>query len=569
MRSVPFTRTRLGVCTALALSAGMLLAVPASAGQPGPHPAVEKPAVRSTPPPLIRPLSGAARQSAQATAGVGASPQLSDFDGDGGGDLIYRDADGKVYTATTSGQGGRFGSFTEPPKDIIPIGNQDGNASGPEVLTLSRQGALTLYADATPTTASYAWRGNGWNIYNKIVAPGDVNDDGRADLVARDLDGNLYLYYATGNRTAPFSARVGLGPGWNTYDQLLGIGDNNGDGWADLLGRDTAGTLWFYAGTGDKAKPFAARRSLGGGWGVYNQILPVGDDDGDGNGELIARDLKGTLWYYTGKGDGTLAGRQQLSSTGGWTGVPQFGGAGNNPVTGTKDGVLARTTAGTMYWYRASTGGGLTARSQVGTAGGWAGAAFTHLSTMDQDASSDIAEIYRGRLLIDGVDVGGGWGVYNTIVGPGDLSGDGRGDLLARDASGILYLYPGNGTGTALGARVRVGSGWGAYDRIVGAGDHTGDGRTDVVARTPGGDLYLYAGTGVAGNPFKGRLKIGTGWNAYSKLVAPGDLNADGKGDLLGITPGGDLYRYLNTSPGRFAERVRVGNGYGVYNSMS
>ncbi|MEU0402257.1 hypothetical protein ABZ318_18855, partial [Streptomyces sp. NPDC006197] len=34
------------------------------------------------------------------------------------------------------------------------------------------------------------------------------------------------------------------------------------------------------------------------------------------------------------------------------------------------------------------------------------------------------------------------------------------------------------------------------------------------------------------------------------KAGAPGDLNADGKGDLLGVTSGGDLYRYLNTSPG-------------------
>ncbi|GGV02814.1 hypothetical protein GCM10010275_47420 [Streptomyces litmocidini] len=569
MRSVHFSRARLGACTALVLSAGMLLATPASAGQPGPRPAAEKPATGFTVPPLNRPLSGAARQDADATSGVGASPQLSDFDGDGGGDLIFRGADGKVYTSTTSGQGGEFTSVTEPPKDIVPIGNQDGNASGPEVLTLSAQGALRMYADATPTGGSYAWQGNGWNIYNKVVAPGDVNDDGRADLVARDLDGNLWLYYATGVRTAPFSARVKIGTGWNTYDQLLGIGDDNGDGWADLIARDTAGVLWFYAGTGDKAKPFATRRSIGTGWGVYNQVLPVGDDDGDGNGELIARDLKGTLWYYTGRGDGTLAARQQISDPGDWAGVPQFGGAGNNPVTGAKDGVFARDTSGTMYWYRSSNTGGLSARSQSGTTGGWSGANFTHLSTMDQDASSDLAEIYQGRLYIDGKDIGGGWGVYNTIVGPGDLSGDGKGDLLARDGSGYLYLYKGNGSGTALASRIKVGTGWGIYNKIIGAGDYTGDGRTDIVARTSGGDLYLYAGTGDPVTPFKARQNIGTGWNTYSKIVAPGDLDADGKGDLLGVTSGGDLYRYLNTSPGRFTARVSIGHGYGVYNSMS
>ncbi|MFJ3768287.1 FG-GAP repeat domain-containing protein [Streptomyces sp. NPDC090082] len=561
------TRARLGACTALALAAGMLLASPASAGAPAPHPVAEKPSVRSAPPSPARPGSGTLRLGAAAAAGVGASPQLSDFDGDGAADLIYRVWDGTVRTASTSTASAQFGSFAEPPKDVVPIGNQDGNASGPEVLTLSARGTLSMYADATPSGGSLVWQGNGWNVYSKIVAPGDVNDDGRADLVARDREGVLWLYYATGQRTAPFSARVRLGGGWNVYDQLLGIGDDNGDGWADLIARDPGGTLWFYAGTGDKAQPFAARRAIGTGWGIYNQIFPVGDDNGDGNGELIARDLNGTLWYYTGRGDGTLAPRQQLGDPGDWNWVPQFGGAGNIPVGGEKEGMFARDTRGTMFWYGATTSGLLSARGQFGGSAAWLGANFAHLSSMDADASSDIAEIYQGRLYIDGALIGGGWDIYDTIVGPGDLSGDGRGDLLARDRSGVLYLYQGNGSGTAVAGRVKVGSGWGAYDRLVGAGDHTGDGRTDLVARTPNGDLYLYAGTGVTSAPFKTRVRIGTGWNTYTKIIAPGDLNADGKADLLGIASNGDLYRYLNTSPGAFTSRVRIGTGYGIYNA--
>ncbi|MFF8379804.1 FG-GAP repeat domain-containing protein [Streptomyces sp. NPDC015661] len=560
---------RLAACTALVLSAGMLLAGPASAGTPSPVPVAEKPAADFTPPSLTRPASGAVRAGTAEASAVGASPLLSDFDGDGGGDLIYRTWSGDLYTATTSGEGGLFnGEASEPVKDVIPIGNQDTDPSGPEVLTLSQQGQLRLYTDATPYNASYAWTGNGWGIYNKVVAPGDVNDDGRADLVARDKDGVLWLYYATGNRTAPFATRVKIGAGWNIYDQLFGIGDNNGDGWADLLGRDTAGNLWLYAGTGDKANPFAARKQIGVGWGIYNAIFPVGDDNGDGNGELLARDMNGTFWYYTGKGDGTLAPREQSSDVGGWAGIPQFGGSGGLPFLG-KEGVLARDNAGTMWWYGARTTGLLASRVQLGDPGEWAGLNFTHLSSMNADGSSDIAVVYQGRLWIEGNDLGSGWGVFNALVGPGDLTGDGKGDLLARDTSGYLYLYQGNGTGTAVGSRVRIGSGWGAYNKLVGAGDYTGDGRADLIARTSGGDLYLYAGTGVAATPFKARVKIGYGWNTYSKVVAPGDLNADGKADLIGITSGGDVYRYLNTTPGKFAPRAKIGYGYGIYNSMS
>ncbi|MGW2305546.1 FG-GAP-like repeat-containing protein [Streptomyces sp. NPDC001809] len=523
---------------------------------------------------MARPSATASSSTADAgaTAATGSRvpDPLSDFDGDGVSDLIYRGWNGNVYTATAQGGGGVFNEGSLPlPKDIVPIGNQDAVGGGPEVLVLSEQGALTMYADATPTSASYAWQGKGWQIYNKLFSPGDVNDDNRADVLARDTTGTLYLYYGTGKRSAPLSARVRVGTGWNAYDQLIGVGDNNGDGWADLYARDTAGTLWFYPGTGDKARPFGARRSIGGGWNIYNTVVPVGDDNGDGNGELLARDTSGTFWYYTGKGNGTLATRVQGSSAGGWEGVPQFGGASNSPVASTKEGLLARNSAGTMFWYGSRTNGVLTSRSQLGNTGGWQGADYTHLSSLDPDNSSDIAQLFDNGLYIDGVYIGSGWGVYNALVGPGDLSGDGKGDLLARDRSGNLYLYRGNGQSTGFASRIKVGGGWGSFNKIVGAGDYTGDGRADIVARTTGGDLYVYPGTGNATAPFGARTKVGSGWNAYSKVIAPGDLNGDGKGDLLGVTSGGDLYAYRNAAPGKFGDRYKIGPGFQIYNAMS
>ena len=40
-----------------------------------------------------------------------------------------------------------------------------------------------------------------------------------------------------------------------------------------------------------------------------------------------------------------------------------------------------------------------------------------------------------------------------------DYNGDGNADVLARDASGVLWLYPSNGRDGWL-TRVRVGGGW-------------------------------------------------------------------------------------------------------------
>jgi hypothetical protein len=60
------------------------------------------------------------------------------------------------------------------------------------------------------------------------------------------------------------------------------------------------------------------------------------------------------------------------------------------------------------------------------------------------------------------VKTGTGWNAYNTLLGIGDLSHDGHPDLLARDPSGVLWRYDGTGDGH-FGARVKVGTGWTPY----------------------------------------------------------------------------------------------------------
>ncbi|MCX4981384.1 VCBS repeat-containing protein [Streptomyces sp. NBC_00572] len=557
---------RVAACTTLALSAGMLLSGPASADTPSPVPSVEKAAPSFAPPKLTLPKKDGARAGVASAEAV--SPPLSDLDGDGAEDIIFRTVDGDLYASTTTAPGGAFDlyRFEDVAKDIIPIGNQSGSTTEPEVLVLSENGTLTLYTDADPTGTPYSSVvGGGWQVYNKIASPGDVNGDGRADVIARTQDGTLYLYLGTGSATQPLSGRILVGSGWGVYDQLVGLGDGNGDGTGDLYARDTAGTLWFYAGTGDKNKPFGTRKAIGGGWGVYNQILRGGD------GHLLARDNAGTLFFYPGNGNGTLGGRQQLGATGDLLGVAQLAGAGNNPYSG-KEGVFATTPGGALYWYTNSTTGKLMPREEFLGAGGVSGLTVTNLSSLNADGLSDLAmqenADLTGTLYVDGNEIGSGWNIYTAIVGPGDLSGDGKADLLALDRIGALHLYKGNGKGTAFATRVTVGNGWGAYNKIIGAGDFTGDGRTDIAARTPGGDLYVYPGTGNATSAFKTRVKVGSGWNTYSKVIAPGDLNADGKADLLGVTAGGDLYRYLNTAPNKFSVRTRLGGGFQIYNNI-
>ncbi|THA74567.1 hypothetical protein E6R60_20520 [Streptomyces sp. A0642] len=553
----------------------MLLAAPASADDTAPHrtaveqsvPALGQLPSLTLPKPAAR-TSRAAGVEGAAAAVVPAKPRL-DMDGDGYSDTMYRAINGKVYIEPSTGADSHeytiYGS-DEQYKDFVAPGDLDGNGR-PEFLTLSATGTLSLFQSQSDTDSGYAtWSGKGWQMYNKLVAAGDLNGDGRGDMLARTPSGELYLYAANGAVDSnPFRSRVKVGNGWGAYDQLVGANDVTGDGIGDLFTRTPAGELYFYAGTGSTAKPFAGRVKVGNGWNGYNQIIAVDDANNDGFGDLLARTTAGAMYYYESTGTGSF-----LSRTGGGTGwnvASLFVGAGGSPDFG-KNEMFGLDTKGTLFWYYPKNNGLFAARQQVSDTGGWGKANITFASSLNADGRGELMEVYAGTLYVEGYPVGNGWGVYNSLVGPGDLSGDGKGDLLARTTGGTLYLYRGNGTGTGFASRITVGGGWNAYNKLVGAGDYNGDGLTDLLARTTGGTLYLYPGTGVASKPFKSRVSIGGGWNTYKKLAAPGDINGDGKADLVGVDGKGDLYRYTSTGTGKFSARARVGGGWGTYYNL-
>jgi hypothetical protein len=53
-------------------------------------------------------------------------------------------------------------------------------------------------------------------------------------------------------------------------------------------------------------------------------------------------------------------------------------------------------------------------------------------------------------------------GSYNAVVGVGDITDDGRPDLVSRDSSGNVWRNSGDGKGS-FGARAKIASGWSGY----------------------------------------------------------------------------------------------------------
>jgi hypothetical protein len=96
--------------------------------------------------------------------------------------------------------------------------------------------------------------------------------------------------------------------------------------------------------------------------------------------------------------------------------------------------------------------------------------------------------------------IGGGWNVMRAFAGVGDLSGDGRNDLVVSDSSGKLWLYPGNGRGW-FGTRTMIGTGgWGPFTTLLGYSTVPTDSRPGLLAVQSvapdglGGEVRFYRG---------------------------------------------------------------------------
>ncbi|GAA2502916.1 FG-GAP-like repeat-containing protein [Streptomyces longisporus] len=255
---------------------------------------------------------------------TGAAAAWRDFVGsDGFGELLTLNGSGGLTYQYGSGQGTftgkRTGSGWPTTVKAVPFGDLSGDRCN-DVLVRFSSGTLRAYRPAcgaavTPSTA-YTSLGTGWNQYDVLASPGDVSGDGRADLVARQAStGDVYLYKATS--TGKLSARVKIASKWTGYKKILGAGDLNGDGYGDLLAQDKSNELWRYDGTATGT--FKSRVKVFDDWGAsYDVIVGVGDITGDGRADLVSRDTSGTVWRNNGNGKGSFGGRTKIAT--GWQG---------------------------------------------------------------------------------------------------------------------------------------------------------------------------------------------------------------------------------------------------------
>lgn len=469
--------------------------------------------------------------------------------------------------------------------------------------------SLWQYSESGPFAGdSNVWNGDyeglrrfAYNSGGSLSTPvDDFNGDGQNDLLSIRADGTLW--FSPGNGRGGFAAAVRIGTGWKIYSRIVGVGDFNGDRRSDFVAIKPDGTMWFYAGTGtvgSTSQGYAPAVKIGTAeWAGYSQVTGVRDFNGDGRNDLVAARKDGTLWFFAGTGtvSATQSGYAPARKIGsGWNvytkivGVRNFGGKPTNDLVATR-------ADGSLWFYD---GTGRVTSASEGYAGaarlsssGWSDAVdLLGTGDLTGDGRADLVALRRDNTLAlyagtgmneagyqPAVNIGrSSWNNFSTVETVQDFDGDGRPDLLAVTQNGALWFYASTG-GNGYAPGRQIGTGWQIYTKLVGTGDINRDGKSDLLAVRPDGTLWFYAGTGDLSAGREGYAparKVGTGWNVYSKLVATRDLDGDGNNDLAGIRPDGSLWFYHGTgkvtaTDEGYAPAVKIGrSGWSSFHAVA
>ncbi|MER6980318.1 FG-GAP repeat domain-containing protein [Streptomyces carpinensis] len=247
----------------------------------------------------------------------------------------------------------------------------------------------------------------------------------------------------------------------------------------------------------------------------------------DGVGDLLTLNSSGALTFQQGDGAGKFSGKVSAS---GWSTSVRAVPLGDLSGDRCND-VLVRLSNGALRLYKPACGAALKPSTPYTTLGS------------------------------------SGWTQYDVLTAPGDVTKDGRPDLIARNAStGAVYLYKSTSTGK-LSSRVKLYDSWKGYKKIVGAGDLNGDGIGDLLLQDKADNLYRLNGTGKG--TFTSRVKIAGNWGgSYNAVVGVGDITGDGRADIVARDTAGNLYRQNGTGKGTFGSRTKIASGWAGYKGL-
>lgn len=479
-------------------------------------------------------------------------PAVGDLNGDGKLDLVVAHDDWRVYTRLGKGDG-TFAAAKEFDTDVGPLTLLLLDVNGDkklDVVTVNYYSATVVVhvgkGDGTfPSRTTYPTAGS-----PIAMAIGDVNGDTRLDIVTlNDVVSvtqdtrTMSVLLGTGNgefadkQDYPVDialvANYQLGP----YNPAtIELADVSGDGKLDVIVANSATSLVsVLPGKGDGS--FGTKLDYETGTAPYQ--VAVVDLSQDGKLDIVTVNQGGnSVSVLAGKGDGTFAPHVDYSTTENPTSMAlaDLNGDGKLDVLTSSGGVLFGTGTGAFAASDKYPTGGLPVALTLGD--------------LDGDGRVDLVTANNGDNTAS-VRLGKGDGTfaarqdYPTGADPfgvalGDLNRDGNLDVAtANYGADTVSVLLGKDDGTFA---TKVDYPASAGPSAVALGDFNGDDKLDIATAgsktifNPGAvSLLLGKGDGT----FAAKVDYATGIN--TQALALGDLNRDGKLDIVVVNTGDDV----------------------------
>jgi hypothetical protein len=475
---------------------------------------------------------------------------------------------------------------------VVMLGNGDGTFKPP--IAANAQGGAPVVGDfngdgkpdlAITGTPAYILLGKGDGTFQPLVisgnplfagfgvAAGDLNGDGKLDVIAGSNDG---IFVMLGDGKGNLSAAVDIGFGTNPTQ--VALADLNGDKKLDAVVLDSLNSnFWVLLGNGDGTFQAATRYPMGTAQALATSLL-VADLNGDGNLDVAVTgqtslpnaafqflNAPGTILIFSGNGDGTFQPAVQYNPSGqvDWAlAAGDFNGDGltdlafvsNRQSTPTQVGLMFGTPSGTFQ---------SPASYAVGPIPG-----MPVLADLNGDGVLDMVVANAGFNGNLSVLIGNGDGTfqpavtYQTAFGAltvvvADFNGDGKPDIAVGNgtASNIL-VFPGNGDGTFQAPVASFSVIGGAT--FMAAGDFNKDGKLDLAVL---GSVGVQIALGNGDGTFHGNLSLPGVFGASGPL-AVADLNGDGNPDVV-FTASNSTGAAASLQPGTVL--VMLGRGDGTF----
>jgi len=552
----------------------------------------------------------------QIASGIGADPktsflQFADLNGDGRADYLSINGNGSVSAYLNAGLGtdgkpvwiptglnGVIASGIGEPGSNVRFADINGDGRA-DYLTVNANGAVRAYLNAgLGTDGGWGWIPAPYPnqvIAGGIGAPGssiqfgDINGDGLADYLSVDANGAVTAYLNMGPNPD--------GSGWIWFPKgqiASGVGapkgskyqfaDINNDGWDDYIVFDAVnGTVHAWLNEGPLT---------GGGWLWYpqGQIAPgtgapsklhlpvLADLNGDGRADYLAINPRGSVnaSLNNGKDTSPVAGWLPLGPIAvaqpnlRWADIDGDGLADYIHVdltTGAASAYLngGQKPDGSWIWFPQN-------QIAAGECGGIKNC-YVEFGDINGDGKADylVGDYTTGQTsawLSGGAATGGGWVWYpqgtaqisftlaaGTVIQWVDLNNDGYADMVMTGPNGITSalqnLGPGAGgwtSGSRLGGLGVISNGpTQANGYINRFGDINNDGRADLLSVLADGSVALTLNQGTLPSLFNGSQSIiASGVGAPGSQIQFADINGDGRVDYLIVPPTGQVTAWLN-----------------------